>query len=443
MKTFFGVSLVVASLSLFPHPAAVAASGMADECKMVSSLSQGKAGSVPVKLEKVVDGLIIPWAIGFISKSEMLVTERPGRVRIVRGGVLQKEPVVTVTTGESDEGGLMGLALHPDFKRNRFFYIYYTTVKPLNAPEIPKPWWAYLRFWKKWNGTPTETVNRLVRYQLSADGSSAKENKILLDDIPSGRYHNGGRIKFGPDGYLYLGTGDGRDSRNAQDLSVIPGKILRMTDEGEVPPSNPYPGSLIYVSGVRNTQGFDWLDEQTLLVADHGPSFPEPQHPERIGSDELSVAGPGANLGWPNIYQCQTDQTQSGMITPSLVWKNALPPGDVVIYRGDRIPEWKGSLLIGVLGLISGQGRHLHRVMFNQEGSSIQVTGTEKYFSGSDSVGRIREVTVSPEGELYLSTSNCEPRGAESQCKPANRDHSKKSRDTVIQDAIYRVVRGD
>lgn len=345
-------------------------------CTLVES-GYGPQGKVDVRAETVVSGLETPWGIAFLPTGEMLVTERAGRVRLVRNGQLQPKAVANINVTESGEGGLLGIATHPDFAENRLFYLYYTADK---------------------NGS---RVNRVERWQLASDRLSATSDRMILDDIPVALYHNGGRLRFGPDGMLYVGTGDARKPEISQDEDSLAGKILRLTPEGEVPPDNPVAGSPVFITGVRNTQGFDWPDDTGVIwVTDHGPSG----ELGKTGRDRVSVARAGDNLGWPNNSGCDTDPQS---VTPSLSWRQAVPPGGAAIYTGDAIPEWKGSLIIGTLG-----SEHLHRVAFNPK-SPQQVQQHEVYLNGGE--GRLREVIMSPDGELYVTTSNCDGRGS---CPP-------------------------
>ncbi|RUR72458.1 PQQ-dependent sugar dehydrogenase [Chlorogloeopsis fritschii PCC 9212] len=332
----------------------------------------GSQGQVKVRVEEVVTGLEVPWGIAFLPGGDMLVTERPGRVRLVRNGKLQQAPVNTVKVTDSGEGGLLGIAAHPNFANNRFFYLYYTVDK---------------------NGSP---VNRVERWRLSTDGVKASRDRIIIDDIPAAIYHNGGRLRFGPDGMLYIGTGDGREPKSSQNIDSLAGKILRLTPDGQVPKDNPFPNNPAFITGIRNTQGFDWPNQSTLWVTDHGPSGDL----GRTGHDEVSVATAGDNLGWPDIYGCES---QKGMVVPSLTWQQAVPPGGAAIYTGNTIPEWKGNLIIGTLG-----SRHLHRVVFDSANRD-RVQLHEVYFQNQ--FGRLREVAMGLDGELYVTTSNCDGRG--------------------------------
>ncbi|WAS86274.1 MULTISPECIES: PQQ-dependent sugar dehydrogenase [unclassified Corallococcus] len=233
----------------------------------------GQDGDVPVTVEVVAEGLEVPWGVAFLpgGAGDALITERPGRVRLLRGGQLQPRAVATLPLTANGEGGLLGIAAHPDFATNRQFYLYVTTQADGKAQ------------------------NRVERWTLSADGTSAAFERVIFGGIPSAKYHDGGRLRFGPDGMLYVGTGDARDPDLSQDLASPAGKLLRLTPDGAVPRDNPFPDSPVFLLGVRNTQGFDWKDATTLYLTDHGPSG----ETMRFGHDEVNVVKAGDNLGWP------------------------------------------------------------------------------------------------------------------------------------------------
>lgn len=345
------------------------------ECELVRE-DFGPDGKVPVRAVKVATGLEVPWALAFLPNStDVLVTERPGRIRLLEDGELIEEPVarIDVSSRRGNEGGLLGIALAPDFDTTRHFYIYYTYDK--DGREL----------------------NRVERYTLSEDHRSATADKVILDDIPAARFHDGGRIGFGPDGMLYIGTGDATDPNLSQDVDSVAGKILRITREGEIPSDNPWPSKAAFIMGIRNNQGFDFRDDGALYIVDHGPSG----ELGRRGHDEINVASAGDNLGWPTIYGCEEKE---GMIAPALTWVKATPPGGAAIYRGGKIPEWEGSLMVGILG-----GKHLHRVVFDGD----NVVHHEVYFRGDppEGLGRIRDVVMGPDGDLWVTTSNCDGRG--------------------------------
>ncbi|XXF77460.1 PQQ-dependent sugar dehydrogenase [Myxococcaceae bacterium GXIMD 01537] len=351
-------------------------SGPGATCTLVEE-DFGPDGTVPFQVTVVAEGLEVPWGVAFLPGGDALLTERPGRVRLLRQGVLQPQPVATLSIGRSSEGGLLGIAAHPDFASNRQFYLYVTT-----------------------SSGGKELENRVERWVLSPDGTSATFERVILGGIPAAAYHDGGRLRFGADGMLYVGTGDAREPDLSQDASSPSGKLLRLTPDGQVPADNPTPGSPIYVRGLRNTQGWDWKDKDTLYITDHGPSG----ELGRRAHDEVNVARAGDNLGWPTIYGCETKE---GLVTPSLTWKKAVPPGGAALYTGSAIPEWKGSLLVASLG-----ATHLHRVEFDPQ-EPRRVAKHEVYLR--DTYGRLREALMGPDGHLYLTTSNCDGRG---ECGP-------------------------
>jgi glucose/arabinose dehydrogenase len=170
----------------------------APECVYVQA-GPGPPGAVPIRVETVVTGLVVPWGLAFLPDGTLLVTERPGRIRRVRHGRLAATPVARIPAEVVGEGGLMGIALHPDFATNRLFFVYYTARREGDA------------------------VNRVERYRLADDGASATSERVILDGIPASQNHDGGRLRVGPDGMLYVGTGDARDPDLAQDARSLAG----------------------------------------------------------------------------------------------------------------------------------------------------------------------------------------------------------------------------
>lgn len=341
-------------------------------CELVES-DFGKLGTTPIRVELVAKGLNVPWGLAFLPDGDMLVTERPGVVRIVTKDGELLPPVASPEVSKSGEAGLLGLVLHPDFAKNRMFYVYLT------------------------GESDGHDENRVERYILAEDRSRATLDKVIFSGIPSAQYHDGGRLRFGPDGMLYIGTGDSREPSLSQDSNSRAGKILRVTPDGAVPPDNPIPANPMFIKGIRNTQGFDWLDATTLIVSDHGPSG---EYKGRSGHDEVSVAHAGDNLGWPTIYACEAGD---GLVSPAITWKTANPPGGAAIYRGDSIPAWKGAVLVGGL-----KSKHLHLLRFSAD---WKLESHEMYLSGDDGFGRLRDVIMGPDGHLYVTTSNCDGRG--------------------------------
>ncbi|HEY9884737.1 MAG TPA: PQQ-dependent sugar dehydrogenase, partial [Thermosynechococcaceae cyanobacterium] len=199
-------------------------------CRLVEN-GFGPQGQVKVRVEEVVTGLDVPWGIAFLPNRDLLVSERSGRVRLVQKGKLRPQAIATINVSDRGEGGLLGIAAHPDVANNRFFYVYFTADK---------------------NGSP---VNQVERWQLSTNGLSATRDRTIIDNIPVAQFHNGGRIRFGPDGMLYIGTGDAKKPDLSQNVKSLAGKILRVTPDGQVPADNPFPGNPVYIMGIRNTQG--------------------------------------------------------------------------------------------------------------------------------------------------------------------------------------------
>ncbi len=350
-----------------------------DSCIFVED-GFGPSGTISIRTEVVVNGLEVPWAIAFLPSGEWLVTERPGRVRLIRNGVLQEAPVLELALEEIGEGGLLGLVIHPRFAENSFFYVYHTITSSGGG-----------------------AINRVSRYRLSVNRRTATLDRVILDGIPASPVHDGGRLRFGPDGMLYVSTGDAGVPNRAQRNESLSGKILRITPEGGVPRDNPVPGSLVYVSGIRNSQAFDWLDRSTLIVADHGPSGDLGQ----TGRDEVNFAVAGDNLGWPTVTGCQTSP---GKVRPAISWKSAVPPGGGSVYRGDKIPEWRDNFIMGTLG-----STHLHRLVIRSGSRGFALH--EVYLSGErpSGYGRLRDVQQGPDGYLYVTTSNCDSRA---ECPP-------------------------
>lgn len=359
---------VAGLLLLFCGPSAA-------QCVLVQE-GTAPRGEGPLAVQVVASGLEVPWGLGFLPSGDFLVTERPGRIRRVRPGDREVRLVARVPAVARGEGGLLGLAIHPDFAENRAFYVYFTA------------------------STDAGAVNRVERWRLSEDADSATRERVIIDGIPAARYHDGGRIRFGPDGMLYIGTGDARRPELAQDRESLAGKILRLTPDGRIPSDNPWPNNPAYLIGLRNPEGFDWWATGTMMVADHGPTG----ELGRTGHDEVSVATAGANLGWPVIYGCQV---KLGMVTPSITWREAVPPGGAVIYRGSVFPKMNGDVVLATLA-----SKQLVEITFSVKNSE-RVLRYQGYLPGR--YGRLRTVVVGPDGALYVTTSNCDGRGT---CPP-------------------------
>jgi len=313
-------------------------------------------------VEVVAQNLEIPWSMAFAPDGRMFVTERPGRVRVFQNGQVLAAPALTLTdVAAVGEGGLLGIAVHPDFANNHFVFLAYTA---------------------RLAGGSRET--RVVRYREV--GNTLGEPAVILDRVPAADIHDGARVRFGPDRKLYVTMGDTAAPPTAQDLGTLTGKILRLNDDGSVPGDNPLAGSPIFSYGHRNPQGLDWH-----------PVTGEPWGSEhgQTGNDEINRLQPGRNYGWPVI---EADQTRAGMETPILFFSPSIAPSGASFYTGTAITGFRGNLFVGALA-----GQHLLRVRFDPNDPN-RVAGTERLLAGR--FGRIRDVVTGPDGALYLCTSN-------------------------------------
>ncbi len=379
-----------------PEPEPTPAASEAAPCQLVRD-APGPPGEVELRVEVVVDGLEIPWGLEILPSGDLLVTERPGRLRLIQDGAVVPEPVLEFGVSMppplygidllGSEGGLLGVLLHPEFAANRLFYLFYNIDNEEGAQ-----------------------IGRIKRYALSDDGRSATFDRVIIDDLPAGLHHQGGRMRLGPDGMLYVGVG-AYEPHDAQAPDTLAGKLLRMDLEGGIPTDNPDPDSYVFASGIRNTQGYDWFDDRHIVMIEHGPSGIELGRQDLRGYDELNVVTAGDNLGWPRIWGCDA---QEGLVRPVLTWGNPVPPTGGIFYRGDVIPEWTGSFLFTTVGLSDrpGYGRHLHRVVFD-DNDPYTVLDHEVYLQ--DAYGRLRTVVSDAEGRIYVMTSNCDNRG---ECPP-------------------------
>ncbi|NWJ43218.1 PQQ-dependent sugar dehydrogenase [Marine Group I thaumarchaeote] len=298
-----------------------------------------------------------PWAIGF-ADDKIFVTEKVGRVRVIESGILLDDPLATLRTANVFDGGLLGIAVHPAFDSNHFIYVYYTYEKDGAL------WNKILRI--------TESNNKL-------DAA-----KTIFDKIPGSVYNNGGIIKFGPDGKLYVGTGYVSDSHGPQDIQSLEGKILRLNDDGTIPNDNPFSDSPVFSFGHMNPKGLGWDNAGNLFVTEMGPSK----------NDEINLVQPGGNYGWPE-QECFGNEE---FIDPINCYDPAIEPGGIVFYYGDKI-KLENSLVLASL-----RASHLFNLEIDEDG----VKSQKSILSG---VGRIRDVAVGPDGYLYLITSNTDGKG--------------------------------
>lgn len=325
-----------------------------------------------IKVETIADKLQIPWEMVFSPDGRIFFTERTGSLRVIENSKLNSEPIASFNVG-GGEGGLLGVALDPNFKENHYVYLYQTYNEFLS------------------------TFNKVVRYKES--DNKLGDEKILIDKIPGASYHDGGRIKFGPDGKLYITTGDAGNYNLAQDLSSPAGKILRINPDGTTPSDNPFENSPIFSYGHRNPQGIDW-DPKTgkLVESEHGPSG------ERgFAHDEINIIEKGKNYGWPDIIGSEINE---GMISPILQsGDDTWAPSGIAFYNSDKIPSWTGKLFVATL-----RGSHLK--ILDLDLNQSKVISQQDIFVNE--FGRLRDVVSGPDGYLYILTSNNDGRGSQS-----------------------------
>ena len=319
--------------------------------------ASAEAGPVEVQTSVLATNLEAPWAVAFLPDGNALVTERDsGRVLSVSPSG-ETEEVQTLPADGSGEGGLLGLALSPDYENDGLVYAYYTTAED----------------------------NRVARFRLG------EEPEPILTGIPVNTYHNGGRISFGPDGLLYVGTGDAGNTASSQDPNAFGGKILRLEPDGSVPADNPFPDNPVYSYGHRNVQGLAWDAEGRLYATEFGQNT----------YDEVNLIEPGQNYGWPNV-EGEGGEAQ-GYVDPISTWptSEASPSGAAVLTAGE-IPQWQGDFFMAAL-----RGERLWRLDLDQNGA---VVGREELLTGQ--AGRLRHVAQAPDGSLWILTNNRDGRGS-------------------------------
>lgn len=317
------------------------------------------------EVQEVATNLEIPWEIVFLPNENLLVTQRPGTLLHITPNSRQSIPVSGVE--HRGEGGLLGLALHPEYTTNKWIYLYLTSE------------------------TENGLENRVERYIFNENLHTVTERKVILDNIPGAVFHDGGKIAFGPDGLLYITTGDAGMTELSQDTNSLAGKILRITDEGEIPQDNPFKNE-VYSYGHRNPQGLAWDAGSNLWQTEHGPSGLS------TGFDEVNLIRMGENYGWPVITGTKT---QAGMQTPILQSgsQDTWAPAGMAIYQDT----------IFFAGL-RGEGLYSAKISDTATGQNTLVD-FKKHFNKE--FGRLRAVVIDPSNEwIYISTSNTDGRGS-------------------------------
>ncbi|MCU1519941.1 MAG: PQQ-dependent sugar dehydrogenase [Arthrobacter sp.] len=331
-------------------PAAAAETG--------GNTSAGGQPAPPTVAGRLDARLELPWSTVFLPDGTAVISERDtALLRSVRGGAASGGPAGTIgqvpDVVPGGEGGLLGLALSPDFAADRYLYAYFTAAGD----------------------------NRIARLRLEEAGGQLKlgSPQVIFSGIPKASTHDGGRLRFGPDGYLYVGTGDAQRREQPQDRAALGGKILRLTPDGRPAPGNPFGDNPVYSLGHRNVQGLAWDSAGRLWASEFGPNV----------NDELNLIVPGGNYGWPEVTGAPR---RSGFLDAKVVWPST----------ADSSPS--GLEIVGdtaYLGALRGQRLWVLPLKGEFAGGPVG------YFTGS--YGRIRSVSLAPDGRLWVLSNNQNP----------------------------------
>jgi glucose/arabinose dehydrogenase len=305
--------------------------------------------------------LDVPWAVDIAEDGRLFFTERTGRIMVIdKNGSLLSDPVAYINVMQNGESGLLGLALHPNFTENHLLYVYHTY------------------------SNDSSVLNKVL--MLTESDNKIIESKVIIDNIPAADRNDGGRIKFGPDGKLYIATGDARQPELAQDAGSLAGKILRLNSDGSIPADNPFEGSPVYSYGHRNIQGLAWHPMTgDLYASEHGLE----------GNDEINLIKPGSNYGWP-IEDCNAEKFEK----PIVCFNPAIAPAGLTFAALDSL-GYQNDILLATL-----KAQHIRLVDLESDIESNILTG----------FGRIRDVIEDPnDGSLYVTTSNKDGRAVPSQ----------------------------
>lgn len=310
----------------------------------------GAPAKAPAVVDTIATGLRVPWGLAFLPDGTAIVTERDsGRVLAIKDKQVSEIGQVD-EAAPAGEAGLLGVAVSPDFPTDRLIYLYVTT----------------------------EEDNRIVRAPY--EGGELGDLEVVLDGIPNGFIHDGGRLEFGPDGSLYASTGETGEPELAQDRDSLGGKVLRITPDGEPAPGNPDPDSPVFSWGHRNIQGLAFDDGGRLWASEFGADL----------FDELNLIEKGRNYGWPLV---EGNGGDSAYVNPQVVWDTSEASPSGLAYENDTL--WLASL----------RGERLWRIDI----SGRKATKPADFFVGK--YGRLRTVAAAPDGNLWLTTSNHDGRG--------------------------------
>lgn len=325
----------------------------------------------------IAENLSVPWGIAFLPNGNILLTERTGSLlELSEGGEILER--INVDAAQQGESGLLGVTLHPEFSQNQWLYLFRTT------------------------SVQGGLENEVIRYRY--ESGELSEPEVILGEISGAMYHDGGRMAFGPDGYLFILTGDATNPDLAQRTDNLEGKVLRVRDDGSIPEDNPF-GNAVYSYGHRNPQGLAWNASGQLFITEHGRSG------VRSGLDEINLIQSGRNYGWPYLEGDETCD-RDGIYNPE--WPggdvcNGVPP---LQHSGPDITWAPASAAVVGNSLFYGglRGQALYEAEIVNTGTELQVGNIQTHFKNE--YGRIRSVAVSPSGEyLFITTSNTDGRG--------------------------------
>ncbi len=371
-KQFLFLSIITATLSL---------TGCGDSDTPDAAPETGnQPGGVVIRSEKqnfrvdtLATGLTSPWGVAFLPDGRILITEKAGQIRIVQNGRLLTDQIRGVPAVYTNgQGGLLDIVLHPDYARNGWIYLTYSKAGAGGGGTV------------------------LARVKLEGNTLTSLQELYAAQPLNNAGVHFGSRIAFDGKGYVYLSTGDRGTPQNAQNLSNSWGKIIRLREDGQIPPDNPFVNTPnarpeIWSYGHRNVQGLFYdRGRDRLWAHEHGPR----------GGDEINLVRRGLNYGWPLItYGVNYDGTPvsgasqgDGLEQPVRYWVPSIAPSGLAVVSGNLYPQWQGNLLVGAL-----VGTHLARVELNGDAFARE----EKLLNN---IGRVRAVVQSPDGHIYLST---------------------------------------
>jgi len=309
-------------------------------------------------VEIIAEGLQAPRSIDISKDGRIFVSEKRGSIRVVDNGTLLTEPVGDIKAENIGDAGLLGLTLHPNFTQNHLFYVYYTY------------------------SNSTGLFNKVL--MLTESNNRIIDSKTILDGIPGDEYRDGGRIKFGPDGKLYVSTGDASIPELSQDLDSLAGKILRTNEDGTIPQDNPFSNSPVYAYGFRNVQGLAWAPNSgALYSSDQGGA----------GNDELNLISPGINYGWPH-EECNSSDDDNRYTPPVLCFNPSLEPSGIAFAFSNKL-GYQNHLIVATL-----KGSHLRDIDFDSGSQNTILVG----------YGRIIDLVESEDGSIFVLTSNTDGR---------------------------------